>query len=347
MERVVPRSEIPAMTVVTVTLDTFERIRKTIQCLRAQTLSEQLEILIVAPSKEKLDLDHSELNGFASYRVIEMNPIHSSGKAVAAAALVASAPIFAYAEEHAFPRPDWAAEILQAHQKPYAAVGVTIANANPTTATSWAHLIAAFGRWMAPTKSCETNHLPWHHTAYKLDLLLEYGDSLEAAMEAEGVLHQDLAVRGHRLFMSSDAITEHINISRLTSLFASSFFSGWAYAGIRARRGQWHPARRLTYIAGSPLLPALRFWRSANSFWRIQQSCRSKSLSILMLLVGESIANSFGELIGYVFGACRAVERHGHYELDRASYLSRAERRKFSECHGRLTACRSPSRRAA
>ncbi|MGH8597777.1 MAG: hypothetical protein ACREXT_14065 [Gammaproteobacteria bacterium] len=55
--------------------DSYQDIRKTIQCLRAQTVKERLEIVIVAPSRTALQLIEAELNEFHSYKVVEVGEI--------------------------------------------------------------------------------------------------------------------------------------------------------------------------------------------------------------------------------------------------------------------------------
>ena len=49
-------NRLPEMSVVVVTPDRYETIRKTIRHLKAQTVREKLEIVFVAPSQNKFDL---------------------------------------------------------------------------------------------------------------------------------------------------------------------------------------------------------------------------------------------------------------------------------------------------
>ncbi len=65
----------PDMSVVLVKLDHYERIRKTISHLRLQTVRDRLEIVIVAPSLDKLDLNESELKDFLQFQVVEVGEI--------------------------------------------------------------------------------------------------------------------------------------------------------------------------------------------------------------------------------------------------------------------------------
>src|SRR5689334_882893 len=132
-------SNAPEMSVVVVSLSSYQRIRRTIAALRAQTAMRRLEIVVVAPSREVLDLNEADLGEFCSFQVVEVAAIRSTGGAIAAGFQRAHAPVVAYAEEHSYPVPTWAEALLLAHKKPWAAVGAAIVNANPGTVISWAN----------------------------------------------------------------------------------------------------------------------------------------------------------------------------------------------------------------
>ncbi|MDQ3685162.1 MAG: hypothetical protein M3430_06105, partial [Acidobacteriota bacterium] len=57
-------TDFPALSVVIVAPKLFGRIRKTIQSLKAQTIGDRLEIIVVVPSAEAVGVDESELSGF-------------------------------------------------------------------------------------------------------------------------------------------------------------------------------------------------------------------------------------------------------------------------------------------
>jgi hypothetical protein len=61
------------MSVVLVTPDRYDNVRKTMEYLRAQTVANQLEIVIVAPSAATLNFDAADLTAFGRVRY---NPKH-------------------------------------------------------------------------------------------------------------------------------------------------------------------------------------------------------------------------------------------------------------------------------
>src|SRR5205814_7700430 len=126
--------------VILVTPDSYETIRKTVRALRMQTARKCLEIVIIAPSKRTLGLIEDELKEFHSVHVIEFGKIEALAAPRVAGILAASAPLVALGEDHGFPERDWAQSLIEAHRQPWAAVGPAFINGNPG-AMSWMSLI--------------------------------------------------------------------------------------------------------------------------------------------------------------------------------------------------------------
>ncbi|MCA1631224.1 MAG: hypothetical protein LC774_12960 [Acidobacteria bacterium] len=94
-------SPAPAMSVVVITPDRFETVRKTVRHLRAQTVCDRIELVIAAPAVSSLALDESALRDFSACKVIEVGPMTSTARARAAGVREARAPIVAIVEDHA------------------------------------------------------------------------------------------------------------------------------------------------------------------------------------------------------------------------------------------------------
>src|SRR6516165_8766259 len=97
----------PSMSVVVITPTDYEALRKAVGYLRAQTAKQSLEIILVAPSAANLKVDESEMMDFHSFRVVEVGPIHSTGRAMAVGFRASTAPVVTYLEEHSYAEPDW------------------------------------------------------------------------------------------------------------------------------------------------------------------------------------------------------------------------------------------------
>ena len=315
----------PAMSVVLVTPDSYGAIRKTIKHLQAQTVSNRLEIVIVAPSAGKLQLDESELKEFFQFHVVEVGRMRSTGGAIAAGVRKATAPVVAYAEEHSYPEPGWAEALIEAHRQPWAAVGAVIANANPGRMMSWASLFTDFSPWVDPARAGVMDGLAWHHTAYKREILLAYGSTLEAMLEAEGILHSDLRARGYQLFLEPAAKAHHVNISLLFSYILAELNGGRMFGAARARHRRWSVFRRLMYIGGAPLIPLVRLRRVLRD---IRRSGRQRDLlpGVLPALSMGLVAHAIGEATGYACGSGNASDRRLTFELNRRRHIAKQDK---------------------
>jgi len=314
----------PEMSVVIVTPDDYETIRKTIRYLRAQAVRDRLEIIIVAPSAEIHEVDESELKDFLQFRVIGVGEIKSIASANTAGLHQASAPVVAFIEEHSFPDPGWAEALIKAHRQPWAAVGPVMRNANPNRLTSWADFLISYGRWLDPTPAGVIDHLPGHNSSYKREILLDYGSALEGMLEAESVLHWNLGAKGYQLYLEPAAKTSHLNFERLSSWLLAQFCSGRLFTVTRAKH--WSFLRRLLYMGGAPLIPVVRLWRALR---HLRQSKQQNNLLpwILPALILGLVASAAGEMAGHLLGAGNAKERMRDLEFHRSRHLIERQRR--------------------
>ncbi len=316
----------PEISVVIVTPDHYNTIRKTIRHLRTQTVRDKLEIVIVAPSADRLGLDLSEMKDFLRFLVVEVGEIKLVAKAKTIAVRKANAPIVAFAEDHCYPDPNWAEALIAAHQQGYAAVGPAIGNANPNTMVNWAGLFMGFGPYFEPAAPRVSDGLPWHNISYKRQLLLDYGDKMASMIVVEGVLLDELRAKGHQIYLEPAAKANHVNISLLWSWMRQAFWGGWLFAGVRAREKKWSPWRRLFYIGGAPLIPLVRLWRTIKE---IRRTGRQQKLipRVLPALIAGLVPHAIGELCGYAFGLVNAEERYSYYEMLRINHITAQDRK--------------------
>lgn len=307
------------LAVVLVTPDRFETIRETIRHLRAQPARDRMEIVIVAPSKDRLELDASALDGFAACQVVEMGEGFSHARGYAAGVRQASTPVVAFGEDHSFPVLGWAEALIEAHRGPWAAVGPAIRNGNPENRVAWADLLIAYAPWLDPASAGEVEHLPGHNSSYKRSVLLEYGPRLDSMLEAESVLHWDLRARGHRLWLQPEAVTVHLNFGRLKSFLTAQFYSGRVFAAARARA--WPFARRLLYSMAAPIIPTVRFVRIMRQFRTGRQPRLPRG--VLPTLVLGLVVNAAGQMLGYVGGVGEAREKLSGFEFHRVRHLGK------------------------
>ena len=71
----------PLLSVILVTPDSYATIRTTIRYLLRQGIRDRIELVIVAPNQQALQLNIEELSQFGRYQVVEAGNIQSIGHA--------------------------------------------------------------------------------------------------------------------------------------------------------------------------------------------------------------------------------------------------------------------------
>jgi hypothetical protein len=306
-------SATPALSAIAVVPNKYEAIRRTMGHLRAQTIAEQIEIVLVASSRGQLDVDESELAPFHSWQVVEVGNVGSIGSGFAAGIRRAKAPVVALTEDHSFPDARWAELLLDAHHQPWAAVGPSMCNGNPNTMVSWADFYQAYGAWTHPVSPGPIHHLPGHNSSYKQSVLLEFGDRLEVLMEAENVLHGHLKAQGHGLLLESATCTAHLNFASWSAWIPARYYKGRQFASTWAHAWSW--PRRLLFTAASPLFPWIRVWRVSRNARRSQPV--GFLLRFLPVLVAGLLVEGLGQTLGYLTGPGNSIEKVAGYEFER------------------------------
>lgn len=309
----------PELSVVIVTPDCYETIRKTMRHLRAQTARKQLEVVIVASSRQQLAPDERELEDFFQFRVVEVGEIRSIAAALAAGIRQASAPVVVISEDHSFPETGWAEALIERHRGPWGAVGPVVRNANPDGLISWADFFLGYGAWLDPMPAGEIQHLPGHNSSYKRAILLDYDRELEAMLEAEFILHEAMKANGHRLYLEPAARTAHVNFGRVVPWIPYLVHAGRVFAAARAR--QWSAHRRIVYAVGAPLIPLVRLWRIRAEMRRPGRPADLWPRIVPALLVGLTL-DAVGQVLGYALGAGNASRKLYPFEFHRDRYAA-------------------------
>jgi predicted dehydrogenase len=311
---------LPSLTVVAVTMDCYETLRKTVRHLAAQTIHQRIELLICAPSCGELQLNEREMQPFHSFGIFESGHGCTVAAAKVPAVHAARAPLVIFAEDHSFPEPTWAEELVSAHEQGAVAAGPQICNANPQSMMSWADLFLGFGPWVEPRPHGPVARLPWHNSAYDREVLVSLGDELEALIENEGLLHERLRADGKKMYLV-EARTGHVNVTRPRSFCRSHYHGGRTFGAGRARDGKWNLARRMAHVVGAPLVPLKRL---RSSMIDVKQCGRTRELlpRMLPLLLLGLCCHALGEAAGIAWGPGDSVLRKSDLEFHRERHIS-------------------------
>ena len=314
----------PALSVILPT-DTYDTIRNVLGAYRAQTVREQLEIVILTESAAGLGPENGACDGFDAVRIVEVDDLYPLPRTRAAGVRAASAPIVLFAETHAFPDPRHCEALIRAHQGPWAVVAPAMCNANPATTRSWAGLYMDYGPWVDAREPhvADVDTLPGNNSSCKRSVLLEYGDRLDSMMLSSMRRHADLRARGFQLYIDPEAKTYHLNVTRPLFWLEERFVGGRSFAAGRSRH--WSRARRIVYAAGSPLLPVVRLTRVVR-YVRRPDRARFVGRMLPALLLRLAVS-AVGECLGYGFGAGGALRRVNEMELHKERYVRPADRR--------------------
>jgi hypothetical protein len=301
--------------------DRFATISDLLACIAAQSIAGDLEVVVVGPLRAELRLPPEAVGAIGSTQTVE-HPVVPLGGARAAGVRVARSPVVVVAETHAFPAPDWAERLVDAHAQDWVAVMPSVANANPHSALSWSAFLVDYGRW-APTRApAEILDPPSYHASFKRDPLLSFGDRLGVLLEPGSALAHELLSRGHRSWLDPRARISHLNVARPQAWLHERYLGGRLLGA--ARRARWSRARTLTYLVGSPLVPVIRLWRTRPAFVSAAREGRLPRGTRSATILG-CIAWGVGEAMGYVSGAGDSVPRMVEYELHKARYLGKGD----------------------
>ncbi len=314
------------LSVVLVTPDGYAEIEATVRSLRAQTIARRVELVVVAPTASRVRIPDAHAADMHGLRVVEIGPLTSLAAARAGAVHHATAPVVAFAEDHSFPEPGWAAALVAAHARGYTGVAPEMKNGNPVSGLSWAAMFLHFGGAVEPGDGFEADYpAASHNMSYRRDVLLELGDGLGDLMLAELFLHEALRARGHRLWVEPMACTRHVNISRLLPALRHAWLGGRLYGGLRIGFGTWTLSRRVLYAGGSPLIPLLRLRRVVPEMRRTK-SGRATLPRALAPMIVILAAHALGEAAGYLFGLGNTKVDYSELETRRDRYVRPEER---------------------
>lgn len=308
----------PEISVVIITPDTYGTIRRTVECLKKQTVSHKLELVIVKLSPGELEAPPGEFDCFRAVMIAGHGEIASYGEALAAGVRAASAPVVAFTEDHVFPDPHWAEALIESHRKGWTAVGPVIYNANPESPVGWADILMGYSTWLYPNAGGEMNHVPGHNSSYKREILLGYGPGLGGFLEAESVLHWDLVSKGHKLYLDAAARVYHLNFDFFSTFMSVNHQMGRMFAAARCQ--SWPRAKRILYTFGSLLIPFVRFYRITRNYSGSLGLLKSKP-QVYPILFAGLFASALGEMAGYVSGPGDSLQKTFDYHFHRDEHL--------------------------
>jgi hypothetical protein len=206
--------------------------------------------------------------------------------------------IIALIEDYAVPAPDWCSQILLAHEQPHAVIGGAINNAVDRP-LNWALYYSDFGRYGSPLALGEAEYASDVNIAYKHEALQAVRCVWHNAYH-ETLVNWTLQARGESVFLDPRPIVFE---ERPPISFGGAFSEriAWGRVFAESRVAVCSRGRRLTYAAGTTILPLLLLYRVLKHMLRQRRSLAQIITTLplaALLLTGWSL----GELAGYISG---------------------------------------------
>ena len=309
----------PALSALVVTPDTYATVRAVMQTLKQQTVAQQIELVLIVPSRDSAAINENDLTGFNSSQVVEVgNVLHAS--ALAQGVRHARAPLVVITEDHCFPAPNWAERLIAAHAGGnYAAVGPAMRNGNPNTLTSWADFYINYSNWAEPIESGVVDFLMGHNACYRRATLLAYDERLEDALETETVLQWDMRAQGSAILVgSSDPCSPH-ELCAAAALDKHPLVSRsalWRKAFIQLE----HRQARVIYARHTPYSLS-RLVRTRRGVQRAAFPFLFR-LKLYSLITFGLVVDALGQAAGYAFGAGKSNALASDHEFHRERYYN-------------------------
>ena len=291
-----------------------ERAQRVIDALAAQTALPSIELILVdlAP----LDAKQLEIPEQLAHVRLSRPDIRRWGVARAEGARAANGKSVAFIEDHCYPTRNWAEVLIEAHTKPWGAVGYAFTNANPDSYVSRSSMMARYGSFVHPAKRQQAKLLSGNNVSYKRDLLLSFERELDDVLAIDFCFQEILDQRGVSMFVESRALAAHENFTSVKREGTTGHHYCRLLAAKRAETQAWSAARKLVHGIGAPLgSPVIRLWRLITGL-RGRSELRSIVILGLPVIATEYFFDSLGESFGYLFGVGNAEGEALQWELN-------------------------------
>lgn len=218
----------------------------------------------------------------------------------------ATAELVAVIEEHCSAKSDWLHRAIDAHSSGnYGAVGGAISDYNYDRLRDWVVYFCEYNGSLPPAPTGETDQLNDANIAYRRNLLIENAHLLTDGYWTM-TMHPILLAKGTKFLSVPEMIVYHRGPFDFAYYVWQRYLFSRAYAGVRARTQS--TLRRLAYLVGAPLIPAMLLARMALKVF--QKGCRARQFILtLPLIVPALIVLVAGEWVGYLLGPGDALSK--------------------------------------
>ena len=320
----------PKLSAVLVICGPFHSSEKVMRCLVAQSCVSDIELIVATDTKVNLGALEPYLERFGAVQQI-LGDVRFLPHLRAACAMRARAPYVAFCEDHSFPEPTWAAELIGAFEgdERVVAAAPVMVNPNsvhPVSRAQFAAFFARAGRDRWSRGNHVVSNLPWHNSAYRADVLRTFGADLGHEFEVEGFLQDRIAraMPGSVFVLAARTTIHHVNVSVLLPACRHGFVGGRIFAAVRSARLRWSMLRRVMHAMVSPLVPVVRLARD-RQLLNATVTSPLDAVNLWLHAYALALCHAAGEATGFLFGAVDQVPIYSNFECRRARFVRTAD----------------------
>ncbi|MCP4358089.1 MAG: glycosyltransferase family 2 protein [Chloroflexi bacterium] len=290
------KSPINTLTVVIILLQGREKLTRCLNTLANQEAAPIIDIIV--PFDDSYPDVVSLESDFPAVQFISVPGQHTYAELRTVGVKQANGRIVAITEDHCIPAPQWAAEIMKAHEREVTAVGGPVDKATPDSALNWSLYFADYVRYANPMPAGETHHLTDCNVTYKLDKLQTIASVWQDEFH-EPEVHGAIEAQAGKLWFSPGVLVEQQRSITLGDAVRDRYTFGRLFGGRRAMTASL--GQRLAYLLISLLLPLLLILRIAQNVFG-KGRYKSEFFRSLLHIILLSFMWALGEFIGYLTG---------------------------------------------
>ena len=325
-------SAVPQLSVILMMYRDFNEIRASLRRLQAQTVVDQVELLLVTTHDLVDSVDQTMLTPFGSYQMVAIDSLEYVGQAFAAGFAAARAPYVAMAEDHCLVEAEWAEAFIKAHQSGhYAVVAPRMEIGNPETAISRANFLICFLEWYAPDGADVIHAGPGHNSCYNKQIIMEHFSDLDAVFTMEYAYQREIASRGEKIMIEPHARILHWTNSTLPAYTSHAYHGGRVYGASRVIAEKWGWGKRIAFSVASPLIPLVRIKRIVEHLNTPEKKQSVQLARTMPAILWGLLCHTTGEVIGYLAGEGTSVHESAKFELRRRDFVLPSERTLLQE----------------
>lgn len=200
----------------------------------------------------------------------------------------------------------WVTSILKTHEMPNPVIGGAVEPDGLTSVTDWAAYFYDYGQFMLPLPEGVAEEMPGNNVSLKR-WAVSMGMELVGEEFWKSSWIQRIRLEGIELYSTPSILVYYKKSFHFLEYMVNRFHNGRCFAGMRIERIDG--IGRLTYLAGSPLLPFLLFARRVKAVM-LKHRYRSRLLVCIPTIFLAAMSWAVGEFFGYLGGtadSCRHV----------------------------------------